>query len=64
MGAFPSHTLPVTDEAPTWWDQHPVLQQYAIEKTFVTGSGRLFRTYRVRHRTAETVAIVKTAWLE
>jgi phosphoinositide-3-kinase regulatory subunit 4 len=68
MGAYPSLTIAATDDSLNLQEAleaHPVLRQYSLEKAYSSGSGRLFRTYRVRHRgSPETVAVLKAAWLK
>ena len=43
--------------------QHPILSSYRFDSSSFPGSGRLTRTYRLRHRQTESTAVLKGAWV-
>jgi phosphoinositide-3-kinase regulatory subunit 4 len=44
-------------------ETHPVLKGYRVEEGLFPGSGRMMRTFRVNHCTAESTAVLKAMWV-
>lgn len=58
--ALPENELPHTSER---LSIHSVLKQYGIEEALQPTSGRLMKSFRLRHRELESTAVLKTCWV-
>ena len=58
--AFPENELPQLSER---LSNHSVLKQYRIDEALYPNSGRLMKSFRLRHRDTESTAILKTCWV-
>lgn len=66
MGARQSSTIPPEDDSVhDRLATHPsiVLKQCKVEHALLPGSGRILKTFRIRHTTTEAVAVMKTGWI-
>jgi serine/threonine protein kinase len=67
MGAHHSTTgttagEPSDDDYPM--DQHAILSQYKIQHRLFPGSGRMMKTYQLKHKTNEATAVIKALWVD
>ena len=53
---------PIDDDYPM--DQHAVLSQYKVQHRLFPGSGRMMKTYQLKHKTNEATAVVKALWVD
>jgi len=60
-GASPSEPI---DDGEYPIDQHAVLNQYKLEHRLFPGSGRMMKTYQLRHRSNQATAVMKAMWVD
>jgi phosphoinositide-3-kinase regulatory subunit 4 len=58
--ALPENELPPISER---LSSHSILKQYRLEEVLYPTSGRLMKSFRLRHRDTESTAILKTCWV-
>ena len=45
-------------------DQHAILKQYKVEHRLFPGSGRMMKTYQLKHKSNEATAVMKAMWVD